>query len=147
MTHEEKLLREEYKKTATKTIEELAAICTRAKLPLFVCIADLDDDGNFKYNNKIVSASLELSKPAKRVNDLLLSVRNCGLKYPENIKKSIDELQSWLDSEQELNFGSDVTVNKFRDYYDIAEGLMEATLPYDINPDRVDDEEEVKTKK
>lgn len=147
MTLEEKIMREEYKKTIQKMINELSAVCTRAKLPLFICLADTDDDGNFKYNNKIVSASLELSKPAKRVNDLMLSVQNCGLKYPENIKKCIDELQSWLDAEQELYFGSDVTVNKFRDYYDIAEGLMEATLPYNINPNNIDDDEEVKTQK
>ena len=147
MTQEEKALREGYKKEVKKLIKNLSALCIRAKLPLFICIADMDENGNYTYENNIVSAALEMPKYAKRINDLLLSVNNCGLKYPDNIKKSIDELQNWLDSEREFNSGTDVTVNKFRDYYDIGEGLMEATLPGSINQSRIEDEEEVTTKK
>ncbi len=147
MNEIEKELRKTYMKKAIETADSLSALCIRAKIPLFVSMAynEDDDDTELHYDNRIVSAALEMPGYAKRINKLILAVHDCGLKLPEHIQRDVDELENWLSNEGDFT-SEDVTVNKFRDFLDIANGQVEATIPADINASDIE-EIEVETKK
>lgn len=146
MNSTEKEIRESAKKQVTEMADSLSALCIRAKIPLFISFAYQDDNSEeLHYDNRIVSASLEMPGYAKRINKLILAVNNCGLKLPDHIQRDIDELENWLSNEGDFT-SEDRTVNKFRDFLDIANGQVEATIPTDINTSDMEEIEVVAKK-
>lgn len=158
MTDTEKTQRKHYIKQATEMADSLSALCIRAKIPLFLSMYREDDkkekkgnkeknnkEINMIYDNRIVSAALEMPGYAIRINKLILAVHDCGIKLPEHIQGCVDELENWLANEGDYT-SEDITVNKFRDFLDIANGQVEATIPADINASDIE-EIEVETKK
>lgn len=142
----EQNIRNEYGHKVIDLADELAVYCIRAKVPMFLSLAYKDEDsGELKYDNRIVSAALEMPGYAKRINKLIMAVNDCSLKLPEHIQRAVEELENWLNNEGDYS-SEDITVNKFRDFLDVANGQVEATIPSDISSSDIE-EIEITTKK
>ena len=127
-------------------ISSLKLLCNQFKIPMFLSYAIKNDDGELKYFNEIVSASLEMPGYAKRINKLILAVNDCDTKLPEHIQQSVNVLSEWLDKEKEFTDSDSPKIDKFRNYADIVNGQIEATIP-DGLIHSVEDYEEVITRK
>lgn len=142
MTNEEKNIRKQFIDKIEITVNDLQALCARAKVPMFISLAYKDEEKGINYDNRIVSASLEMPGYAKRINKLILAVNNCNVKLPKDIAECVSTLETWLENEGDYT-SEDVTVDKFRKFLDIANGQVEAAIPQFFE----DDIEEVSTSK
>lgn len=142
MTKEEKAIRKQFVDKIEVTVNDLQALCSRAKVPMFISLAYTDDEDGIYYDNRIVSASLEMPGYAKRINKLILAVNDCDVKLPKDIAECVSTLETWLENEGDYT-SEDVTVDKFRKFLDIANGQVEAAIPQFFD----EDVEEVYTSK
>lgn len=143
---EKKSIPKQYITQFEEEISNLKQLCNQFKIPMFLSYAVKNEDGEMEYNNEIVSASLEMPGYAKRINKLILAVNGCDTKLPDHIQQSVNVLSEWLDKEREFTDTDAPKIDKFRNYADIVNGQIEATIP-DGLIHSVEDYEEVVTRK
>ena len=124
----------EYRKNIASYVAELKAACTRAKIPMYVCLAVKNTEKETTYVNDCVLASLEQPIKGNRIAKLLLACKGADTNYPEYIKKDIQELTEYLDHLNRKgilddSLGIKLTEDKIPDYLAIGEGLVTASPP------------------
>ncbi len=147
MTEEEKLTKTEIKSKLKKLVKELKSLCIHTRIPMFLSIADIDDDGKIAYDNHIVSAAIDMPAYTHKINKLILAIKSNERTLPDNIKRDIEDIEKWLEDEyiydidRNIIYDEDMSVSeRFRDFYDIVNGQIVATIPSALTEKYEEDE-------
>lgn len=144
ITNHELEVRKKFLDKIEAVVNDLSTLCIRAKVPMFISLAypnqdkKSEDDDDIYYDNRIISASLEMPGYARRINKLILAVNDCGTKLPEDINAAVNTLERWLENEGDYA-SDDIKIDKFRKFIDIANGQVEATIPHFDNDSEFED--------
>lgn len=123
-----------YEEKIAPIIKELKNECYLEKMPMFVSVAVENTPDTTRYEHNVVLASTGTALKDNRIADILLSLNEFNIDYPDYIKKDLREIEEFLERTKQGLLDAPIVETELTDdktvgFQKIVMGGCKASMP------------------